>query len=416
MSKWTYGLMAGLLLGASACGSEGNTDDDEQTGDGDDGAEQITLTLWHGYHAGGGEEKALLELVENYKADGVKVEVVAQTYEDLIPAWKQEVNSGKATPHLYVNTNDDFGNQVRSGLVADITAELDGRLDGYVPAAIDGLSYEGKVYAVPVAIKAIALCYKKSALTSNVPTTMEDLLALLSEAGGHTLSVEAGAYHLFPLLTDGVEPFGAQGQCVMNADGATAQAGLREAATTAFELLRSPGARVAIDYQESTAAFTGGEADMYVCGPWELKDLQGLLGDDLGVTPFPGGRALAGVDGWFVNPNATSAERKAAVDLALALSTKEAQELYAKYAGTPSVRSDVEVDDPLVGLFADAAAGGFTRPQSEAFGQYWGPFGTMFKALAGVEGTTATLEEAARAADLACKSMNDAIEAASAGN
>ena len=65
-------------------------------------------------------------------------------------------------------------------------------------------------------------------------------------------------------------------------------------------------------------------------------------------------------------------------------------------------RTDVEPTDPQVKAFADVAAGGFPRPQSAEFGNYWGPFGDAITAV--VSGTAS----AADAVKTACETMNKA--------
>ena len=67
-----------------------------------------------------------------------------------------------------------------------------------------------------------------------------------------------------------------------------------------------------------------------------------------------------------------------------------------------AIRTDVVADSELVQGFAAASAQGFPRPQSEAFGNYWGPFGDMVTNV--LEG----VEEPAAAVEAACAAMNDA--------
>jgi len=109
---------------------------------------------------------------------------------------------------------------------------------------------------------------------------------------------------------------------------------------------------------------------------------------------------LAGIDGWYVNPNST--KKAAAVALALYIFNAKGLKIYADVAGDPPARTDVTVNDPLIKLFADAAAAGFPRPQSVEFGNYWGPFTDMFtKVLEGQIDPLAGVTEA-------CAAMNKA--------
>jgi maltose-binding protein MalE len=109
---------------------------------------------------------------------------------------------------------------------------------------------------------------------------------------------------------------------------------------------------------------------------------------------------MMGIDGWYINPN--SANKSAAVDFALYAFNKDNLTLYANNAGDPAARTDVTPTDPLVKAFADVAAGGFPRPQSAEFGNYWGPFGD---AVTAVISGTATPSDAVKTA---CDTMNKA--------
>ena len=125
------------------------------------------------------------------------------------------------------------------------------------------------------------------------------------------------------------------------------------------------------------------------------------------VASIPAGTAAAnpftGTDGWYINPN--SKNQAAAVDVALYIFGKEGLAAYADTAtgpGDPPARTDVTMSDPLVKAFADAASGGFPRPQSAEFGNFWGPFG---------DAVTASVEGQAKPADAvatACQKMNQA--------
>jgi arabinogalactan oligomer/maltooligosaccharide transport system substrate-binding protein len=144
---------------------------------------------------------------------------------------------------------------------------------------------------------------------------------------------------------------------------------------------------------------------MIINGPWTLGDYKKDIGDNLGVAPIPAGpkgpaQPLAGIDGFYVNPN--SPNQEAAVALAQYIFSAEGLAVYADTAGDPPARTDVTVADPLVKAFADAAAAGFPRPQTKEFGNWWGPFGDMVTKV--MEGTT-TPEAGVKEA---CAAMNTA--------
>ncbi len=144
---------------------------------------------------------------------------------------------------------------------------------------------------------------------------------------------------------------------------------------------------------------------MIINGPWVLGDYRSDLKDKLGVAPIPAGpkgpaTPMAGIDGFYINPN--SKNQQAAVDAALYIFGKDGLTEYANTAGDPPARSDVVSTDPLVTAFASAAAGGFPRPQSAEFGNWWGPFGDALNSV--MEGQSKPVDAVATA----CTTMNTA--------
>ena len=150
-----------------------------------------------------------------------------------------------------------------------------------------------------------------------------------------------------------------------------------------------------------------GQADMMVEGPWVLGDFKKALGDKLGIVPMPAGpkgsaQPLSGIDGWYINPNASSDQQKLAVAVGLYLFGKDGAANWANTAGDPMVANGVTVNDPLVKAYADAAAAGFPRPQSKEFSNWWGPFGdAVTKVMEGKSTPADAVKEA-------CAAMNKA--------
>jgi arabinogalactan oligomer/maltooligosaccharide transport system substrate-binding protein len=384
-----------MVLAVSACSSAGNGD--QQPPDMASGGISADLTLWHGYHAGGQEEAALTQVMTTILAANPKlhVTVVNIDYDHLFNSWEQQVKAGGG-PDLFVAPNDNLGEEVRNQYVADVTANLDGKLAGVSPLAIAGMTYDGHIYGVPMTIKAVGLYYNKSKV-STPPTTTNELKQLL--ANGAKLIVPQNPYHPFGF-------WGAFGGTILDATGrctAMQNSGVADALQYLVDL-RGAGATLSKDGAATDTAFQTGAADMILNGPWVLGDYRTALGAKLGVAPLPSGSAaaapLVGVDGWHFNPNSTN--KAAAVELALLLSNAEAQGVFAALAGDPPVRADVQVSDELVTGFQNLS--GLPRPQSDKFGNYWGPFGT---AIDSVLDTSAPVAPAT-AAQTACAAMDQA--------
>jgi arabinogalactan oligomer/maltooligosaccharide transport system substrate-binding protein len=359
----------------------------------------VTLTLWHAYAAGGSEEKTINGLVADYmKANpNVTVNVQEIPFGQIFDKWKTDVASGGTAADLYTAPNDDLGNWVRAGLVAPLDAQLAGKLQGVSQTGIDGVTVNGKIYAVPGIIKAVALVYNKSTVTTP-PATTDDLMTMVK--AGKKIVINQSNYYVYGLfpafggtLTDST------GKCVAD------QGGYADAMQYLVDL-KAAGADFETDGGKVDSLFQTGKADMIIEGPWALGDITKALGaDKVGVAPLPAGpkgpaKPLAGIDGFYLNPNSTNTA--ASVALAQYIFSAQGLATYADQAGDPPARTDVTMANPLVKAFADAAAAGTPRPQTTQFGNWWGPFGDMVTKV--VQGT----QKPADGVTAACAAMNKA--------
>jgi arabinogalactan oligomer/maltooligosaccharide transport system substrate-binding protein len=149
--------------------------------------------------------------------------------------------------------------------------------------------------------------------------------------------------------------------------------------------------------------FRAGEIDLLIDGPWNLKDTQTALGDNVGLVLRPSGPSGAalpmnGIDGIFINPN--SEHIAEAVEVALLMVSQENSQIFTNVGGHIPVRTDVSSTNPLINTFKLASATGFPRPQRAELTNYWMPFGKMINdVLVGtVDPTTGVM--------LACEEMN----------
>src|SRR3989337_2615279 len=99
---------------------------------------------------------------------------------------------------------------------------------------------------------------------------------------------------------------------------------------------------------DGLAPFTEGITAAITNGNWAMGDYRTALGDKLGVAPLPAGPAgpatpFLGVDGFYFNPN--SANKEAALDVALYLTGKNAQTIMMNEAGHVPANTTVEVTD-----------------------------------------------------------------------
>jgi arabinogalactan oligomer/maltooligosaccharide transport system substrate-binding protein len=358
----------------------------------------VTISIWHSYHPDENEEKAFNQILDLYKTQNpnVTVDVLYVPFDQLANKWSTEVAAGGG-PDMFTMPNDDLGNWIRGGLVAPVDEYVAGKLDGFTKLAIDGVTYEGKMYAVPGIAKAVGLFYNKS-LVDKAPTTTDELLAQVQ--AGKVLVMRPWDYFNYGFFT------GAFGGTLMDNTGKCVadQGGFTEAFDY-LKALKDAGALFEPDEAKANDMFTSGNAAFITTGPWMLGAFKEKLGDNLGIVPLPAGPAgastpLTGIDGWYLNPN--SKNQEAAINFALFVFGKEGAQIYTDVAKDPMGRTDITASDPMIGTFADIAAAGFPRPQSAEFGNWWGAFN---------DATTKVIEgqaDSATAVAEACAAMNTA--------
>ena len=127
---------------------------------------------------------------------------------------------------------------------------------------------------------------------------------------------------------------------------------------------------------DGLAPFTEGKMVGITNGNWAMGDYQNALGDKLAVAPLPAGPAgpadpLLGVDGYYINPN--SQNQAAAIDVALYLTGKTAEEQMMKAGHVPAITT-ATVTNPLIQSLLDIFKNGYVRPQVAQMDKYWANF------------------------------------------
>lgn len=208
MSKKIWSLLTFLLLVTmllTACGGAATEVPTEAP------AEPVELTIWHSYHTGENEEKAINQILADYKTKfpDVTVNVLSVPFDQIANKWSTEVAAGGG-PDMFTMPNDSMGDWIRGGLIAPIDEYVAGKLGGFSELAVNGVSYEGKIYAVPGIAKAVGLFYNKS-LVPTPPATTDEMLQMVKD--GQVLLNPPWAYHNFGTWT------GAFGGALMDETG-----------------------------------------------------------------------------------------------------------------------------------------------------------------------------------------------------
>lgn len=333
--------------------------------------QKTPVTFWHAYGTGSAEEVALAKLLEQAKTDLPNYEITALQvpFNDIYNKYRTDVAAGGG-PEMFIAPNDSLGDDARAGLIADITELAAGKLDAYAPLSVEGMSVEGKLYGIPQSLKAVAFWYNKDMLPA-APKTTDELKALME--GGTPISLSYGCYHHWGF-------FGAFGGEIFDENWKVVadQGGIVDAMSYLNDLYQISKANGwPKNDSEGLAPFSEGKVAAITNGNWAMGDYKKALGDKLAVAALPSGpggasNPLLGVDGFYFNPN--SANKEAALEVALYLTGKNAQLVMMNEAGHVPARTDVEITDPLIQGLVDAFKTGYVRPQVPQLGLYWSNF------------------------------------------
>lgn len=333
------------------------------------------VTLWHAYSPGSADERALTTIVEMARARAPEAQITVRQvpYGELFTRLRSEAAGGD--PDLYLAPNDNLSKQVRAGLLLPLDDQLKDQLATLMPVAVEGMTVDDRIYGIPESLKAVALYYNKAEVPAP-PATTADLLKMVQ--GGKTIAINQNVYHNFGF-------FGAYGGELFDANGKVVadQTGFSAAMAFLQQLKKEQNAQFYTDGGKADAAFREGRADMIINGPWVMASYREALKERLAVAPMPAAEKpatpLIGVDGFYINKYAKNVD--GAIALAIYLTSPEAAGIFRDVAGHIPADKRVEVADPLVQGFAEAATTGYTLPHIPELDNYWGPFAAALTAV-----------------------------------
>jgi arabinogalactan oligomer / maltooligosaccharide transport system substrate-binding protein len=381
------------------------------------------LTLWHGW-TGAEADTLNNDVLPAWQAahPNVKITTLAVPFDQLKNKYQTEAATGGG-PDLLIGPIDWIGELSTAELIHPLDEMADETLlSNYIPATVDALRYDGKLYALPESFETVALFYNKTKVPEPPKTTadMEAISAQIATGGADTygLALRAGFYHTAGFL------FGFGGKLFTNTSAATpgseaspVTSALNSPETVAYltwlkDLAAKPGIWAKDDDNAMTSLFKEGKAAMVVNGPWFTADAANAIGkENLGVVPLPAiseasGAApmpFLGVKNIMINANADEDQAKLAFEFAKWFTGPDAETFLANKAGHLPAHTGVDVSgDPVAVSFVEQAKSATPLPTIPEMGQVWTPAGDMItKVLAGDATPEQAAAEAAEAIDKA---------------
>ncbi|MCS3442737.1 sugar ABC transporter substrate-binding protein [Microbacterium phyllosphaerae] len=359
-----------LLAGCSAGAPEGG--DDAVSGDG------AELVIWTDAE----REAAITAAAEAFEEEtGAKVTLVQKNFEDLRNDFIAQVPTGEG-PDITVGAHDWLGALVAAGVVD--TIDLGDKSSEFEQVALDAMTYDGQLYALPYSLETIALVQNVDLVGAEAPATWDDMIAKGIAAGTERPFVintggETGdGYTMYGLQTS----FGAPVFVQDDTGSYTSEVGMGGARGEAFaSWLGANGSQgtgyisTTVDYDINNELFASGKAPYTIQGPWAISAFEGI---DVAVNPIPsaGGETAApfvGVQGFYLSSKSKNA-LLAQEFLVNYLGTEDAQR--ALYEADPripawSTLADEVSSDPITAGFVASAQSGVPMPSIPEMGSVW---------------------------------------------
>lgn len=395
-------VVAAMVL--AACGSSGGNNTGTTL------VRKGTITIWHGYEGTYLDTKKAILDAYMKQYPGVTINLVHKP--NLTDAVTAAAGAGQG-PDIVAWVDDQIGKWVK----LEAIKPLDG-IDGvdssfmnstYTKAAVDGDTFEGKIYGLPEAVEAITLIYNKKLINAGqIPKTTDDLYAFakdyhLSHPDGYGVVWNPkDAYFQAPWI------YGSGGFYV-KADGTV---GLNTAGTKAgFNYVANyRGALPAsIDYGIADTLFKEGKAAMIINGPWSVADYV-KAGVDYGFATLPvitstskPASPFVGVKTWMLG--ATSQNPALAVDV-MKFFTNQANQT-TMVLGTREIPANkAALADPKVQAIPDIAGfgaqvkNGVPLPNTPFMSALWDPVAKALEAVwTGKQSVDSALSDAQAAAE-----------------
>lgn len=374
--------------------TEDSTEEGDATGEEETSEEESspatsegTIVVWTDETRIDGIEAA----AEQFTADtGVEVEAVLKNFEDIRNDFAAQVPTGEG-PDITVGAHDWVGGLTADGLVAPI--ELGDAAGDFNELAIQAVTVDGQVYALPYAVENIGLIRNVDLAPDPVPATFDEMIASGEEIGAEfPFLVQMGetgdGYTMYPFQTS----FGAP---VFNSDADgnyTTELGMGGEPGQAFATwLGEQGAAgvldTAVTYDIVVEKFAAGEVPYIIGGPWMVGSFEGM---NLAVDPIPTpgdnpAVPFVGVPSFYLS--AQSANPLQAADfLVNYLGTEDIQyQLFEAGYRLPANTAAAEkaMEDPLMEGFAAVADGAVLMPSIPQMASVWEFWGTTEAQIVG---------------------------------
>lgn len=336
------------------------------------------LSVWHHYR--GEEARAIEILSRRFEAahPGARVETLAVPFDAFSAKLEGAAPTGHG-PDVFLDAHERLGTFVRDRIAVPVDASVFAdETERFGTTPLESVTMQGKRYAVPLALKALAL-YVNPTHFPERPTSLEAVAALQPRlpAGSYAIAYETESPFFHAAVLHG---FGGR---MLGDDDAFGMIGPE--AENSIRYVRDLTERGVVPTEPSGALvldlFVSGQAAAVIGGPWLESDIKGRVNYD--VHPLPpireGGepmRSFLSVEGGMVTARGANHPLAAAWlrHIASDESAKVRATIGRQIVTNANVWADPEIaKDASLVAFHEASRASIPTPSSAAMRATWVP-------------------------------------------
>lgn len=344
--------------------------------------EKTVVDFW--YLWGGTEGENVEKLIAEYNAGQDQYVVKGLSVPD-VQKIVVAISSGDG-PDITDNFSNNTASYAEKGMLEpldDYIANDQYDVSDFVPAALDGGRYNGKLYALPINVNFFMMFYNKQLLAeagyTAAPETGQELLdyaTKMTKVNADT-TIDTLGFPDFPSVYYSTNMTFSLGGNLISADGKTLTPD-NDGLVSAINLMQSYRNKFGVDnvvkfnssakYLDATDPFIMGKQALRIDGPWFGNTIKNVLKKDIdyGVAPLPGGGGEVSSSTFFIPSSANNKE--GAWSFLSWLMSKETMtkfnDMFANLPARTSVYQDPSLQDiPDFKAFAEAA----TNPNLKSF-------------------------------------------------
>lgn len=316
------------------------------------------------------------ELATAYEATH-NVDVVVESPDNLWDEFLTTAPGGEG-PDIAIFAHDRIAQLYGDGLVSPIN--LNGLESDFVQTALDAMTINGDLYAMPYAVENLAMFYNTD-LVPTPPTSWEELHTqglALQGTGAVTwgFALSGTTYDAYPLMTaNGGYVFG------KNPDGSwnTDDLGIGSTGMIAFGQLAKDWADEgfldpSLDWAGAHNLFMAGDVPWLMAGPWALNQIR-YSGVPYAIHNFPSGFPFMGVQGFVINAFSTKQTLALSFLIEFVADIYPMTRLYEEGNRPPAYLPVLQtITDPDIAAFVQVAQSAEPMPNVPEMGCVWGPW------------------------------------------